>query len=539
MKKLILSNNKLPLNPLKGTLATYKCLRCSQQKPLQGFGVKNPTFNRLHYLFLIILLSGFIQNANAQAEKLSLSLEEVVRIASKSSLDAFRYKNMYMASYWEYRYYKADKLPSLSMNATPLDFNHYRKREYNFQTNEEQYVLRDYFSSDLAVQLNQKIGLTGGSLFLSSGLGMVKNMGGEKATSYQATPVSIGYQQSLNGFNALKWQLKIEPVKYEKAKKTFIQSQENLAMKSTSMFFDLVEAQIQLKIAQNNLSNADTLYKIGKGRFQVGTVTQDELLNLELNQLNSQQALSTAKLEVTRAQSGLNSYLMMDKSSQIDCKVPSEIPSLQIMADDALDLALKNNPEILDQEQQMLEQNREVARAKSETGLSTNLFALYGLNQSTENFDQVYDQPDQSQRVQVGFSIPIVDWGRRKGKLMMAESTREVANARIRQSRIDFEQNIFQSVMEFNLQAEQVRNASKADTVAEKGYQVTFQRFLIGKVDVVRLNIARNDRESARKAYINAVKTYWAYYYRLRMLTLFDFVKNENLTAEYDKIIQN
>ena len=84
-----------------------------------------------------------------------------------------------------------------------------------------------------------------------------------------------------------------------------------------------------------------------------------------------------------------------------------------------------------------------------------------------------------------------------------------------------------------------MRNAAKADTVAAKGFEVTFQRFLIGKVDVIKLNIARNDRESARKAYINAVKTYWSYYYRLRMLTLFDFVKNENLTAEYDKIIQN
>lgn len=490
-------------------------------------------------LFLIILFSGFIQNASAQAEKHSLSLDEVVQIASKSSLDAFRYKNMYLSSYWEYRYYRADKLPSLSMSTTPLDFNHYRRREYNFQTNEDQYVLRDYVNSDVAVELNQKIGLTGGSLFLQSELGMIKNLSGDKVTSYQASPVRIGYQQSLNGYNELRWQSKIEPVKYEKAKKTFIQSQENLAMKSTAMFFDLVEAQIQLKIAQNNMSNADTLYKIGKGRFQVGTVTQDELLNLELNQLNSQQALNSAKLEVTRAQSGLSSYLMMDKKSQLECQVPSEIPSLQIMADNALELALKNNPEILDQEQQMLEQDQDVARARSETGLNTTLFAVYGLNQSAEDFDKVYNEPDKSQQVQVGLSIPLVDWGRRKGKLMMAESTREVASTRIKQARIDFEQNVFQSVMEFNLQAEQVRNAAKADTVGQKGYEVTFQRFLIGKVDVTKLNIARNDRESARKAYINAVKTYWSYYYRLRMLTLFDFVKNENLTAEYDKIIQN
>lgn len=491
------------------------------------------------FLFLIVLFSGFGLKVFAQQDNYSLSLVEVVNLASQNSLDAFRYKNMYLASYWEFRYYKADKLPSLTLTATPLDFNHYRKREYNFQTNTEEYVLRDYFNSDMSMQLNQKVGLTGGSLFLSSELGMVKNLSGDKNTSYQATPVSVGYSQALNGYNALKWQSKIEPVKYEKAKKEFVQSQETLAMKSTSMFFDLVEAQIQFKIAENNQSNADTLYKIGKGRFQVGTVTQDELLNLELNQLNATQSLNKAKLEVERSQSGLNSYLMMDKQTRINCIVPSQIPALQIKADDALDLALKNNPDILDQEQQMLEQNRDVARAKSETGLSTSLFAVYGLNQSAENFDMVYDEPDQSQRLRIGLSIPLIDWGRRKGRLMMAESNREVVNARIRQSRIDFEQNIIQSVMEFNLQAEQVGNAAKADTVAQKGYDVTFQRFLIGKVDVIKLNIARNDRESARREYINAVKTYWQYYYRLRMLALYDFVKGESLTAEYDKIIEN
>ena len=491
------------------------------------------------FLLLMILISVFGLKVYAQHDNYNLSLTEVVKLASQNSLDAFRNKNMYLSSYWEFRYYKADKLPSLTMTTTPLDFNHYRKREYDFQTNEEKYVLRDYFNSDLSMQLNQKIGLTGGSLFLSSELGMVKNLSGDKKTSYQATPVSIGYSQSLNGYNSLRWQSKIEPIKYEKAKMEFVQSQETLAMKSTSMFFDLVEAQIQLKIATNNLSNADTLYKIGKGRFQVGTVTQDELLNLELNQLNATQSLNKAKLEVERSQSGLNSYLMMDKQTRINCIVPSEIPALQIRADEVLDLALKNNPDILDQEQQMIEQNRDVAKAKSETGLSTNLYAVYGLNQSTENFDMVYDNPDQSQRLRIGLSIPLVDWGRRKGRLMMAESTREVVNARVRQSRIDFEQNIFQSVMEFNLQAEQVRNAAKADTVAQRGYEVTFQRFLIGKLDVIKLNIARNDRESARREYINAVKTYWNYYYRLRMLALHDFIKGENLTAEYDKIIEN
>ena len=113
-------------------------------------------------IILTIFFAGFVHQSIAQVDKISLSLEDVVQIASKSSLDAFRYKNMYLSSYWEYRYFRADKLPSLSLSATPLDFNHYRKREYNFQTNEDQYVLRDYLNSDMTLRLNQNIGLTGG-----------------------------------------------------------------------------------------------------------------------------------------------------------------------------------------------------------------------------------------------------------------------------------------------------------------------------------------------------------------------------------------
>src|SRR5665648_50468 len=490
-------------------------------------------------LFLIILISGFGLRVNAQQESFSLSLDEAIKLGAKNSLDAFRYKNTYLSGYWEYRYYKADKLPSLAMTSRPINFDHTLSLDYDYTTKKNEYNLRNYLNSEVSMELNQNVGFTGGTLSLSSDLGMAKNFAGDKSTTYLASPVNINYSQSLNGYNDLKWKSKLEPLKYEKAKKEFIQNQENLAMKSTAMFFDLVEAQIQLKIAQNSLSNADTLYKIGKGRFQVGTVTQDELLNLELNQLNAIQALSRAKLEVIRSQSGLNSYLMLKKQTQINCVVPAVIPELQIIADEALVLALKSNPVIIDQEQQMLEQNRLVAKTKADNGINASINANYGLSGSAGVIDNVYDNPGNSQRVIVGLSVPLVDWGRRKGQRMMAESDREVVSAQVEQARNDFEQNIFQSVMEFNIQAEQVRNAAKADTVSQKGYEVTFQRFLIGKVDVIKLNIARNDRESARNAYIRAVRTYWNYYYRLRMLTLYDFVKAENLSAEYDKIIQN
>ncbi len=490
-------------------------------------------------ILAILFLVCFFFEANAQRNELKLTLDEAIELASKQSIDAFRNKNMFRASYWEFRYFKADKLPSLNLDATPLDFSKYRRREYNFQTNEEEYVQREFMNSDFGLSLNQNVTLTGGTVFLRSELGMTKNLSGEKNTSYRSTPISIGYRQDLNGYNRMKWDSKIEPLKYEKAKKTLIQSTEQLATKATRKFFDLISAQIQLSIAENKKAKDDTLYKIGEGRFQVGTVTQNDLLNLELNQLNSKQEVNKAKLELIRTQSEMNSFLGLDKESKITCIIPKEIPTLQVKANEALGKALENNPELINQQQQLLQEDRRVAQAKSEAGLNTSIFALYGLDQASPEFKDVYTDPDQSQRFRLGVNIPIVDWGRRKGRYLMAESNREVERARIKQERIDFEQNVFQTVMEFNLQAEQVRNAALADTVAQKAYDVTFQRFLIGKVDVIDLNEVRSRLESAKKSYIAALNTYWDYYYQIRQLTLFDFEDNQTLSEEYEKILQN
>ncbi|GAB1453553.1 TolC family protein [Draconibacterium sp.] len=490
-----------------------------------------------NFITIILIVASLSFKTKAQ-DNVQLSLPDVIEIASKQSIDAFRNKNMYLASYWEYRFYQAERRPGISLNTNPLDYNRYLKKEYNFETNEDEFRLREYLNSDVGISAVQNVGLTGGQLFVRTDLEMVKNLSGDKNTSYSATPFSIGFSQELNGYNALKWKSKIEPLKFDKAKKEFIQDIEDLRIKSTYQFFELITAQIQKGIAKTNYANADTLYKIGMGRFQVGTVTQDELLKLELSLLNAEQALSMAQLEEKRAQASLNSFLGFEKNVEIECIVPSEIPELQINPDLALSQAILNNPEMVNHQQQKLQQDQNVKRIKSETGLNTSLFAMYGRSRSSEEFADVYGQPDKSQRFSVGLNVPIVDWGRSKGRVSMAESNREVALATIKQERIDFEMDVLQSVLEFNLQSSQVKNSAKADTVAQLGYDVTFQRFLIGKIDVIKLNIASTDQENARIAYLNRLRDYWSSFFRLRSLTLFDFENNAPLQVNYDRILE-
>lgn len=485
------------------------------------------------FALLLTITTAFSQ------EKKVMTLQEVISVASQQSLDAFINKNMYLSSYWQFRYYKADRLPSLTLDATPLDYNRSVQKVYNYEQNRDEFVERQNLNSDLSLLLNQNVGLTGGQVFLQSNLSMTQKLGNDKVSSFSSTPFMIGYSQNINGYNEQKWKSKIEPLKFEKAKKQFIQDQENLSIKATRLFFDLLDAQIEVTISETNLSNADTLYNIGKGRFQVGTVTQDELLDLELSYMNAQLALTKAKLELERAEAQMNSFLALDKNTKVECSIPTNLSDIQIDALKAVDKAMTYNPDIINQQRRLLDEEEKVKVAQSETGVSGDVFALYGLNQNAEQFDGVYKDPLDQQRLRVGVNIPILDWGRRKGQLSMARSNQEAVRLSINQEKIDFEQNIIMNVMEFNLQGTQVMNSAKADTIAQMKYDVTQQRFLIGKQDITRLNIARTDREQARRAYIGSLRSYWNYYYTIRYLTLFDFDRNVTLSEDFDKLVEN
>jgi len=77
------------------------------------------------------------------------------------------------------------------------------------------------------------------------------------------------------------------------------------------------------------------------------------------------------------------------------------------------------------------------------------------------------------------------------------------------------------------MQKNQLKIAAKSDTVAQKRFEVTQQRYLIGKInDVLELNNAQIDNDNAKKSYYSALHNYWRNYFELRKLTLYDFKKD-------------
>ncbi|WP_255297628.1 TolC family protein [Anaerophaga thermohalophila] len=472
------------------------------------------------------------------AVHVEMTLEEVIDLAHEQSLYSFRSRNMYLARYWEFRSYQADRLPILSLDATPVNYDKSVVSRFDEERG-EYFDQRSYFTSDASLSVRQNVPWTGGVFDITSSLSRSQNLDDSDDTQYASVPVSIGFTQPLNGYNRFKWESRIEPLQFEKAKREYLQSLESIAIQATDYFFGQVTAEINLKIAETNYSNADTLYNIGKGRFEIGTVTQDELLDLELGLLNAQMEVTRAKIDLRQARAALNSFLALEDNVIIDCVVPDEVPALKIEPERAMALAIENNPEILDYQQRLMEAEQNIARARSESGLSADIRANFGINKNSDDFGLAYGSPfGDQQQIRVSLNIPILDWGLRKGQIQMARSNRDVTEATVKQERVDFEQDLFIRIMEFNMQEKQVEISAKADTIAQKGYDVTKQRFLIDKVDVIKLNSARNSLDAARRNYISSLQQYWRSYFQMRQITLYDFVNDRPLMKELDELLQ-
>ena len=467
----------------------------------------------------------------AQQQTMRLTLNEVIDIAQKQSPDALQAKNRFLGSYWQFRTFKAGFMPGVSLSATLPSYS----RSIDQVTQEDgtiKFIDRQQSSATLGLSVTQNLALTGGQVFMTSNLQRLDFIKNPTITDYATNPITVGIRQPLFKYNEFKWQRKIEPLRYQEAERKLIEDREQISLTAISMFFDLLSTQISMKMQMTNLANNDTLYKIAKGRFNIGTIAENDLLQLELQLLSAQSQVENMKLDLENKIFNLKSYLRLQNDISVELIAPTQTTGLHIESDKAIEQALENRSASISYQRRLLEAQNSVLRAKANRGFSANLVALYGTTQSAADLAGAYRSPSDLQQFSIGLQVPILDWGLGRGRVKVAESNQALEQSSVEQEQIDFKQGVYLKVMQFNIQQSQVRIAAKSDTVADKRYQVTKQRYMIGKIGITDLNIAQNEKDNARRGYFNVLQTFWSYFYEIRKLTLYDFTRNEQIKID-------
>ena len=87
------------------------------------------------------------------------------------------------------------------------------------------------------------------------------------------------------------------------------------------------------------------------------------------------------------------------------------------------------------------------------------------------------------QYASIGISLPILDWGRGKGRVRVARSNVDLVDTQAEQGMKDFELNVCKMVRQFNLQAYRVAVAAKTEQDSRPAPRCSTPALYLRKID--------------------------------------------------------
>lgn len=488
-----------------------------------------------HFFMLVSVLLVSL-SARSGEHELRLTLDDAIAMARVRSVDAAVALDELRTAYWEWRTFRADQLPEFTFEATAPSYAR-RYNSYMDGNGDYSFVRTNTLQASGQLSISQNIPLTGGKVSVNSSLDFMRQLDGVKTNRFMSIPVALTLSQPLFGVNTMKWDRRIEPVRYSEAKAAFLSATEDVARLTVEYYFTLLMSRENVEISRQNLDNAERLYTVAQEKRRMGQISRNDLLQMELNVLDARSELTDNQSQLKSDMFQLRAFLDLEEDVEIVPEVPRNVPEASIDFSDALERALVNNKFVKSMLRQQLEADYEVARARGDMR-EINLFVQLGYTGADNEFDRAYSRLKSNQVASIGFSIPLVDWGKRRGRVKVAESNRRVAESRIRRETMNFNHQIFILVERFANQQQQLDIAVRSAEIASQRYNTNVETYLIGMISTLELNDSRVSKDSARREYIDQLYKFWSYWYQLRSLTLHDYAAGSDINADIDKIVR-
>lgn len=454
--------------------------------------------------------------------QLRLNLKQAISYGLEHSPAARSIKASYSSAEWNYISSRSALLPSLSLQGNLPGLNR-SISPITLPSGALSFQEQSNASSSGQLILSQNITPTGGSLFMSSGLARIDVLGANASATWQAAPMQIGISQPLFRVNNLRWNWKLAREQYEFAKRQSTEAIEDLSISITNTFFDYYIAGKQLANAEYNAAINDTLYRVAEGRYSVGKIAENEKLQAELNVMNARNSVDQVRIQVQVTEKRLKNLLGMPDNQSLEIVYEETLPLYSVQLEKALAEARDNRSNYVGFTIQETNAEINIRNSQADRRFTGDLTASFGLNNQAPQFNNAYKNVLNSQQFTVGFSMPIMNFGRNKAAYMVAKNDKESVLAQIENNRNNLELEIMNNVLQFNQLKQILAISAKSDTIARQRYDISTKRFVLGKIDLTNLTIAQNEKDAALINYIRNLQNFWVSYYQLRRLTLFDF----------------
>ena len=460
--------------------------------------------------------------ASPTAAQQTLTLDQAIALAQQQGLAAKAAASARDAERWRDRAFGARRLPQLALEGEVPSFNRGIAPVFR-PDGTTAFVTQREMQSSLNLTLSQQVTPTGGEVFVSSGLTRLDRYGQEQSRLWQSTPLIFGIRQQLFRSNILRWDAREQDARAELAEHRYLEAREDVAIATANAFFDLYAAEMGFQNAAANAAINDTLHLLNTGRYEVGKIGENDLLQSELAVLRARTSLDGARLERARAEAELKRLTNLPPHVSVTIVVPAAAPDVQPDTAVAVAEALRNQSQMRGLELDEIVAQRQVSEARLNTGFGMTVSAMAGFNQTAPIFDDAYRSLLEQQRLTVAVEMPLIQWGGRRAQVQAARAEQDRVGAVASESRAAVEQDARFAALQLPLARRQLATSAKADTVATRRFDVAKNRYIIGRIDIGDLYIAQSEKDAALLSYVEALRSFWLAYYRLRRLTLYDF----------------
>jgi outer membrane protein TolC len=485
--------------------------------------------------FLLIATFLGVSTLLQAQDTLKLTLEQTIDRALSQSLMAQENEVARENAHWDWLLHKSNYRPQLVLTG---ELPNYTSSIEPVVQNDGNLAYRqiEQHRTTGALQLEQPIPFLGGSFYISSQWQRFDNLQSSDLY-YQAIPIQLGLNIPILGYKALKWQKRIQPLKYHEDLLNYDQQTQLTAQKAVNLYFQLLYQQSAKLTATNNLSVNQRLYTLGSQKHEMGLISKDELLQLKMLALKAQQTLSSAQVSYDEVLLTLKTFLKIPRDMPIQIGHPSSPPTLSINEEEAINRALQNNPASIEIKRKLLEAKANVAYAKGQTGAQLHLRANLGYTNDFNTLENWNQHMQNYQKVSLSFAIPILDWGRTKSRISQAEIARKLVTHQVEQEKEQLIQAILVHIASIKSLGNQLETARMTQITATKRYQIAQNRYAADDLSVWELQLAQQENEAARQNHLQTLSAFWIQYYQLRILTLYDFAQNETLLTKKNEIL--
>ena len=464
-----------------------------------------------------------------------LSFSTAIEVNALQSPHAKSARLRYENSVLTYENYRKGFLPTIMLSTNPLSFNRSMRILQDPLSGEYRNV-EDFANTSVAtITVSQKIGITGGTLSVSTGMSFLHEFSASR-DSYSSTPFSISYSQQLfGGFRNYLFDRRINLLQYKVATQTYYQAIASEQRAVAGLYLAACLAQARQEEAAHLALYSDTLLHYARLRRASGYITDYELNQIRIEQLQAHNSQEDSKAELQKSLQALKIHLGCMENLSVEMPDGNILPP-SLDEEVVRRYARQNNPSYQSVELRRAQAEKNLHSRKLTTRFNATLFLNYGLNQYAHTFLSAYEHPNQRQSAGLTLSIPTFDWGINRNRRRMAENDYEQDMITIDESEREADEEIRSRTISYNHAAASYIISCEQFLLAQEQFRLLMEQFRQGSASVLELISSIRLQQEAQIRYLDVVRMLYSEFYAIRELTMYDFIAHQPLQEIYSSI---